>query len=80
MIFMQSDERVGKFLKEKDMKSRPDYSDVINEPMYTDAKEICNEVLELFTNGEIGEIYLFLYTHFKNTVVHEPKTHQAASG
>ena len=52
--------------------NKADYSDVINEPMYTDAKEICNEVLELFTNGEIGEIYLS-YTSFKNTVVHEPK-------
>ncbi len=34
---------------------------MINEPMYTDAKEICNEVLELFTNGEIGEIYLLIH-------------------
>lgn len=49
-----------------------DYSDVINEPMYQDAQQICNNVLEAFTDGEIGEIYL-AYTSFKNTVVHEPK-------
>lgn len=49
-----------------------DYSDVINEPMYQDAKEIGKKVLEAFTNGEIGEIYL-AYTSFKNTVSHEPK-------
>ena len=59
-------------LERKGYEIKADYSDVINEPMYTDAKEICNEVLELFTNGEIGEIYLS-YTSFKNTVVHEPK-------
>ena len=33
---------------------------------------ICKQVLEDYQNGEIGEIYL-AYTHFKNTVVHEPK-------
>lgn len=49
-----------------------DYSDVINEPMYQDAKEIGQKVLAAFTNGEIGEIYL-AYTSFKNTVSHEPK-------
>ena len=29
-------------------------------------------LLDAFTNGEVGEIYL-AYTHFKNTVSHEPK-------
>lgn len=49
-----------------------DYSEVINEPMYTDAKAICDEVLRAFTDGEVGEIYL-AYTTFKNTVVHIPQ-------
>ena len=49
-----------------------DYSDVINEPLYTDAKKICDELLEKFADGEIGEIYL-AYTSFKNTVVHTPE-------
>lgn len=49
-----------------------DYSDVINEPMYADAQEIGKAVLDAFTEGKIGEIYL-AYTSFKNTVSHEPK-------
>ncbi len=50
---------------------KADYSDVIEGPTYEDAMTICREVLEAFSNGEIGEIYL-AYTHFKNTVSHEP--------
>lgn len=49
-----------------------DYSEVINDPLYSDAMEIGKEVLRAFEAGEIGEIYL-AYTSFKNTVVHEPK-------
>ncbi len=50
---------------------KADYSDVIEGPTYEDAMTICKEVLEAFSKGEIGEIYL-AYTHFKNTVSHEP--------
>lgn len=50
---------------------KADYSDVIEGPAYEDAAAICREVLKAFTSGEIGEIYL-AYTHFKNTVSHEP--------
>ena len=50
---------------------KADYSDVIEGPTYEDALTICKEVLEAFSKGEIGEIYL-AYTHFKNTVSHEP--------
>lgn len=49
-----------------------DDSEVINAPLYTDARDICDRLLERFATGEIGEIYL-AYTSFKNTVVHEPK-------
>lgn len=59
-------------LERKGYEIRADYSEVINEPLYTDAKEICDAVLQAFTEGEIGEIYL-AYTAFKNTVVHEPQ-------
>lgn len=59
-------------LERKNYKIKEDYSDVINEPMYNDAMTICEDVLQAFANGEIGEIYL-AYTSFKNTVVHEPK-------
>ena len=41
-------------------------------PTYPDAAALCNKVLEAFTNGEVGEIYL-AYTHFKNTVSQEAK-------
>lgn len=49
-----------------------DYSEVVENPMFADAKEISAEVLRRYELGEIGEIYL-AYTSFKNTVVHEPK-------
>ena len=48
------------------------YSDIIEEPTFEDAKRLSNRLLEDFTNGEIGEIYV-AYTEFKNTVVHIPK-------
>ncbi len=49
-----------------------DDSEVIEAPAYEDAAAICNRVLKAYEDGEIGEIYL-AYTHFKNTVSHEPK-------
>lgn len=48
-----------------------DYSDVMEGPTYADAAAICKEVLDAYTRGEVGEIYL-AYTHFKNTVSHIP--------
>ena len=59
-------------LERKGYEIRADYSDVINEPLYTDAKQICDKLIDDYVNGEIGEIYL-AYTSFKNTVVHVPK-------
>lgn len=59
-------------LERKGYEIAKDYSEVINEPLYSDAKEICDDILDKFTKGEIGEIYL-AYTSFKNTVVHIPK-------
>jgi len=50
---------------------REDYSDIVEEPLYSDAMEVSKKVLDDFVKGEIGEIYL-AYTGFKNTVVHEP--------
>jgi F-type H+-transporting ATPase subunit gamma len=48
-----------------------DYSDMIEEPAYADAMVISKVLLEAFSQGEIGEIYL-AYTAFKNTVSHVP--------
>ena len=49
-----------------------EHDQVMEAPTYEDAMEISKEVLDAFTSGEVGEIYL-AYTHFKNTVSHEPK-------
>ncbi len=50
---------------------KADYSEAINEPLYKDAQEIGRDVLNAFSNNEIGEIYL-VYTVFKSTVSQEP--------
>lgn len=49
-----------------------DDSEMIEEPVYEDARRLGEKVLKAFEDGEIGEIYL-VYTDFKNTVIHEPK-------
>lgn len=49
-----------------------DDSEMINEPLFSDAATIGRTVLDAYAAGEIGEIYL-AYTMFKNTVVHIPK-------
>lgn len=49
-----------------------DYSEIIEEPTYIDAMKFSEKLLQEYTEGKIGEIYL-AYTSFKNTVVHEPK-------
>jgi len=59
-------------LERKGYEVAADYSDVMDDPQFSDAKEICKEVLDRFEKGEISEIYL-AYTSFKNTVVHIPK-------
>ena len=48
-----------------------DYSDVINQPLYSDAIAIGKDLLSAFMNGEVGEIWI-AYTFFKNTVTHVP--------
>lgn len=49
-----------------------DYSSMIDEPSYVDALRLTAILLNAFKEGKLGEIYL-AYTHFKNTVSHEPK-------
>ena len=58
-------------LSRKGYEITKDYSEVINEPLYSDAMQITSELLKLFENNEIGEIYL-AYTAFKNTVSQVP--------
>ena len=59
-------------LARKGFQIKADYSEVINEPLYRDAADITLELLDGFTRGEIGEIYL-AYTAFKNTVTQIPR-------
>lgn len=59
-------------LERKGYRVADDKSDVIENPTYQDAMEICDKVLKDYEEGKIGQIYL-AYTHFKNTVVHQPK-------
>ena len=59
-------------LLRKGYQEAKDYSEAIENPMFQDAKEICQDVLAAYAAGEVGEIYV-AYTYFKNTVVHEPK-------
>ncbi len=64
--------RKGKeFLGRRGYEIAQDYSDVVDEPLFSDAMEIGKQVLEDFTEGKLSEIYL-AYTAFKNTVSHIP--------
>ncbi len=58
-------------LKRKGYEVISDDSEMINEPLFSDAQLLCEKILDAFAAGEIGEIYL-AYTHFKNTVSHIP--------
>lgn len=58
-------------LSRKGYEITADYSEVINEPLFSDAVQITKELLGLFEKNEIGEIYL-AYTSFKNTVSQIP--------
>lgn len=50
---------------------KADYSDAINEPLFSDAVQIGEDVINAYVNGEIGEIYI-AYTVYKNTVIQIP--------
>lgn len=58
-------------LERRGYEIREDASGIIESPVYEDAAALCKKVLDAYTSGEIGEIYL-AYTHFKNTVSHIP--------
>lgn len=58
-------------LSRKGFEVLEDYSEVMNQPLYSDAMKIGERVLQDFTEGKIGEIYI-AYTAFKNTVSHIP--------
>ncbi|HIT42338.1 MAG TPA: ATP synthase F1 subunit gamma [Candidatus Caccovicinus merdipullorum] len=51
---------------------KADYSKAIDQPSYEEASRMAYEMLDAFSRGEVGEIYLAC-TFFKNTAVHVPK-------
>ena len=59
-------------LARKGYKIERDYSEVVNDALYSDAMTIGRQVVQDYSDGKFGEIYL-AYTEFKNTVVHIPK-------
>lgn len=59
------------FLSRRGYQIAEDDSDMIDEPLFEDAAQLGKTILNAYTEGEVGEIYL-AYTRFKNTVVHEP--------
>ncbi len=48
-----------------------DYSEAMNSPLYSDASDISQDVMEAFEEGVIGEIYI-AFTVFRNTVSQIP--------
>lgn len=58
-------------LEHRGYEIKEDASAIIESPVYEDAAALCKKVLDAYTSGEVGEIYL-AYTHFKNTVSHVP--------
>ena len=48
-----------------------DFSDIVEDPIYADARDIAKVLLKAYEDGEISEIYL-AYTRFVNTVSHVP--------
>ena len=59
-------------LERKGYTVKESYPEVIEGTGYAEAMLLSQKLLTSFAAGEIGEIYL-AYTHFKNTVSHEPK-------
>ena len=58
-------------LKRHGYEIKEDHSEVINEPLFKDAMDISESLLDAYMNKEIREIWL-AYTGFKNTVSHIP--------
>ncbi len=62
----------NEMLGRKDYEIVADYPEIIEEPTFEDARRLASRLLDDFSKGEIGEIYV-AYTEFKNTVSHIPK-------
>ncbi len=63
--------KARELLERKGYEIRKDYSEVINSPLYSDASDICRDVMEAFESGEVNEIYI-VFTIFRNSVSQVP--------
>ena len=50
--------KARELLERKGYEIRKDYSEVINNPLYSDASDISRDVMEAFESGEVNEIYI----------------------
>lgn len=66
-------------LARKGYEIKADYSDVIDEPLYSDAQQISKELLAMFEKNEIGEIYL-AYTAVQKYRKPDPDVLKASAG
>lgn len=58
-------------LEKKGYQIAADYSDVMNLPIYQDARDLAMELLDSYRIGKLSEIYL-VYTEFVNMAVYRP--------
>lgn len=71
-VFVYAVGRKGRdSLKRNGYEIKADFSEVMNEPLFSDAVDIGRVVLEAYAKGEIGKIYI-AYTVFKNTITQIP--------
>lgn len=60
------------YLKRRNVEIIKSFTGISENPKYSDAQEISKLVIDMFTKGEIDEVYI-AYTEFKSTISHEPK-------
>lgn len=60
------------YLKKRDMNIISTHHEVLDDPKYTYALQIGQEILDLYLAGEVDNVYV-AYTHFQSTLVQEPQ-------
>lgn len=61
------------FFKKYSTPIKKSYEGIAEKPMYEDAVDIGRIALNMYSTGEVDEVYL-TYTEFKSTISHEPKS------
>ena len=61
------------FFKKHNVTIKKSYEGISEKPMYEDAVDIGRIALDMYSKGEVDEVYL-TYTEFKSTISHEPKS------